>query len=202
VTGVDISNDMLQIASGVAAASPHRHRIHLSRQDVTALALPDATMDIAVSVQTLEFVDAFDSALREFFRVLRPGGRLLVVDTDWTALSWHSHNPAGLTRLVEAWTRATAWPSLPQRLPGALRHAGFVNVAASATAVVATELARDRYAAQQFDHMCAVIQEQGTLAAHDLQAIRDEQHQLSAAGDFYLCLVRTAVTANRPQVTD
>ena len=46
--------------------------------DVTALPFADATFDAAMSLDVLEHVPDFRAALREFARVLRPGGRLVL----------------------------------------------------------------------------------------------------------------------------
>ena len=46
--------------------------------DVTALPFADAAFDAAMSLDVLEHVPDFRAALREFARVLRPGGRLVL----------------------------------------------------------------------------------------------------------------------------
>ena len=47
-------------------------------QDVTRLGFADASLDVVASLDVLEHVPDFAAALREFARVLRPGGRLLL----------------------------------------------------------------------------------------------------------------------------
>jgi SAM-dependent methyltransferase len=46
--------------------------------DVTALAFPDGSFDAVLSLDVLEHVPDYRAALREFARVLRPGGRLVL----------------------------------------------------------------------------------------------------------------------------
>lgn len=43
-------------------------------EDLLALTYPDATFDLVITSDTLEHVPDIDRALREIFRVLRPGG--------------------------------------------------------------------------------------------------------------------------------
>lgn len=50
----------------------------IRREDVTALRFDDASLDAVASLDVLEHVPDFAAALREFARVLRPGGRLLL----------------------------------------------------------------------------------------------------------------------------
>lgn len=55
-------------------------------QDVTSLSFRDASMDAVVSLEVLEHVPDYPQALREFARVLRPGG-VLVLTVPFTAAS-------------------------------------------------------------------------------------------------------------------
>ncbi len=50
----------------------------IHREDVTALSFGDAQLDAVVTLDVLEHVPDFATALREFARVLRPGGTLVL----------------------------------------------------------------------------------------------------------------------------
>jgi len=76
VVGIDI--DAATVAHAAAAyATPRVRFVHAS---ATALPLPDASVDLVVSFETVEHVPAADQAamLREFARVLAPDGLLLL----------------------------------------------------------------------------------------------------------------------------
>ncbi len=79
VEGIDLSHQMLTVArsnlerAGVRNASV-RHG------DATNAPYPDASVDLVVIHQVLHFLDEPGRALAEAARVLRPGGRLVVVD--------------------------------------------------------------------------------------------------------------------------
>ena len=51
--------------------------------DATALEFSDETFDFVVAVQVYSFVPNVARALEEAARVLRKGGRLLVLESDW-----------------------------------------------------------------------------------------------------------------------
>ena len=52
--------------------------IPVRHEDVTALSLPSGSVDAVLSFEVLEHVPDYRAALREFLRVLRPGGSLLL----------------------------------------------------------------------------------------------------------------------------
>jgi SAM-dependent methyltransferase len=63
-----------------------------------------------------EYVQDATAALGEAFRVLRPGGRLLVLDTDWGSIVWHSGDAERMRRVLAAWEEHLVDPHPPPRL--------------------------------------------------------------------------------------
>jgi ubiquinone/menaquinone biosynthesis C-methylase UbiE/DNA-binding transcriptional ArsR family regulator len=77
VIAVDDSAAMLAAARKRLANSDN---VELRRGDITQLPVEDGELDVAVLHLVLPFVDEPRTALREVFRVLKPGGRVLIVD--------------------------------------------------------------------------------------------------------------------------
>jgi len=78
VIGVDLSDNAIEHAS-------HRYgsdSLKFQQADVTELPLEDHSVDVVVSFETLEHLHAQDDMLREFRRVLRPDGCLLISSPD------------------------------------------------------------------------------------------------------------------------
>lgn len=124
VHGADLSPAMLEIAAR-RALGPDAAPIQLSRQDVLELSLPDAAFDAAACTQVYEYVADMPAALAEARRVLAPGGRLLILDTDWDSIVWRSDDDARMSRVLSAWDEHLAHRDLPRRLPELLAGAGF-----------------------------------------------------------------------------
>jgi SAM-dependent methyltransferase len=74
VIGVDASPDML------ARARPKVPRAEFREGELTALPVEDASVDAAVCALALVHLTEIDGAMREFARVLRPGGKLVISD--------------------------------------------------------------------------------------------------------------------------
>jgi demethylmenaquinone methyltransferase/2-methoxy-6-polyprenyl-1,4-benzoquinol methylase len=80
VVGVDFSHEMLRYAQKKVVASGLSARVHLARGDATAMPLPDRMFDAAMVAFGIRNVVDTDRACREFHRVLRPGGRLAILE--------------------------------------------------------------------------------------------------------------------------
>lgn len=84
VVGIDASTSMLRDARErvKAAACP----VRFSVGDALALDEPDRSFDAARSERTLQWLTNPQSAVDELARVLKPGGRVSLIDTDWSTL--------------------------------------------------------------------------------------------------------------------
>ncbi len=77
--GLDLSLDMLALARARLDRSGLKH-CSVRQGDIYDLALPRDSFDVVIIHQVLHYLDDSARAIREAARVLRPGGRLLVVD--------------------------------------------------------------------------------------------------------------------------
>jgi len=122
VRGVDPSPAM----NAVAAAHCADHaQVGIDEGGAESLPYPDGSFDAVVSTQVYEYVADVAGALAEARRVLRPGGRVVVLDTDWDSVVWHAADRALHQRVMAAWEEHLAEPRLPRVLPGLLERAGF-----------------------------------------------------------------------------
>jgi demethylmenaquinone methyltransferase/2-methoxy-6-polyprenyl-1,4-benzoquinol methylase len=120
VVGVDFSEGMLAVGRAKVARSPLADRIELRHGDALDLPFAAGTFDAAASAFVMRNVADLDRALAEMARVVRPGGRLAILEL--------SHPRGPLRRvllfyvrrvlpLLGSWAReAYAW--LPRSLDG------------------------------------------------------------------------------------
>lgn len=78
VTGVDIAIDAVKHANG----RYQRENLQYLEGSCAAIPLPDHAVDLIVSFETIEHHDEHDAMMREFKRVLRPDGCLLISSPD------------------------------------------------------------------------------------------------------------------------
>ncbi len=124
VCGIDVSESMLAIARSRAEV-PGGATVALGPGDANHVPYPDGTFDAVVSTQVFEYVGDVAGALAEVRRVLRPGGRILLLDTDWDSVVWRSGDDDRMARVLAAFEHHAADPRLPRTLKGSLERAGF-----------------------------------------------------------------------------
>lgn len=127
VVGIDASTAMLTIASERSRAAPCHMRFSIG--SALALEEPDRSFDAARSERTLQWVADPQAAVNEMARVLRPGGRISLIDTDWSTLRLDVGDADVASRVRDAMRVERGRPSnVGSRLDELVRVAGFEDV--------------------------------------------------------------------------
>lgn len=79
--GIDLSQEMLKRAEQKGAAKPYAHKIAWQHASASELPFKDASFDCLTISFGIRNVEELDKGLSEFFRVLKKGGRLLILET-------------------------------------------------------------------------------------------------------------------------
>jgi demethylmenaquinone methyltransferase/2-methoxy-6-polyprenyl-1,4-benzoquinol methylase len=80
ITGVDISKGMLDVGVKKVAELQLDGRIRLSEGDSEALPFADASFDVVMCAYGVRNFENLEAGLREMQRVLRPGGKVVILE--------------------------------------------------------------------------------------------------------------------------
>lgn len=118
--GIDLSADMLAVARANLERAGAKN-CTVRQGDIYSLALPRDAFDVVVVHQVLHFLEDAPRALKEAARVLRPGGRLLVIDFAPHDLEFlreaHAHRRLGFApEIMENWLAQAGLDPVAHRL--------------------------------------------------------------------------------------
>lgn len=94
--------------------------------DAFALHLPDSSVDVVWCERVLQHLTQPERAVAEMVRVLRPGGRVALLDTDWATTVLHPGDPEITSALTSGALTSAANPYSGRRLVGQATAAGLV----------------------------------------------------------------------------
>ena len=166
----------------------------------TELKFADGSFDAAVSTQVYEYVADMPLALRELHRVLKPGGRVLILDTDWRSVVWHSSDNARMERVLRVWDDHLANPHLPATLGPLLQRAGFTIRRVEIVPMLSNHYQPATYAAGLMRTIHGFTRSNAArhgIEAQEVQAWYDDQQRLIAESAFFFSVNRYAFLATR-----
>jgi ubiquinone/menaquinone biosynthesis C-methylase UbiE len=80
IIGIDVSKEMLELATRQASSSKVNSRISYQEADVQKLPFKNDSMDFVVSTLSMHHLARPEEALGEIFRILKPRGQLFIFD--------------------------------------------------------------------------------------------------------------------------
>jgi arsenite methyltransferase len=145
VYGVDMTDEMLALARENQRDAGATN-VEFLKGSIEAIPLPDCSVDVIISNCVINLAADKDAALREAFRVLRPGGRFAVSD-----VVVHGDVPDEVRRNMELWVGCVAGALRDTEYTEKLTAAGFADVSVEPWREYSLEDARTFLAAGGLD---------------------------------------------------
>ena len=185
VCAIDISPDQVAAAQRRCAEFSW---VECRVADIAAPPYGEAEFDTVFAVQVLEYLADLDAGLRQIHRMLRPGGRLVIVATDWSSAVWHSGNAPRMQRVLTAWAPHTPCRDLPAILAARLRRTGMQPLRQTAIPILNTS-----YNPACFSYWVAQVIRQFVVSR---QSVTDQEGtewleefaKLEQSGAYFFCL--------------
>lgn len=195
VAALDLSGDMVDAARercrGLA-------QVTFGQGNVTALPMPPDSYDAVTCTQVLLYVEDVETALAQMVRVLRPGGRLAVLETDWRGVVMNSADPGLTDAVYRAWDDAVPSPNLPVRLEPLMRAAGLRDIRVTAIPLLNTEFDPGLFSVSSLDWLGSNAVRQGAVTQKESRRWREGLERLGREGEYFFCVNRFLFVGHKP----
>lgn len=192
VLGIDNSPEMLKAGEKRCANLP---QLELQLANASELPLADNSADAISGIQVLLYVPELTQALSEIYRVLKPGGRIALIETDWHGLLLNSRDAALTQRITSAWEQAVPNPQLAPVLGSMLRAGGFSALRIDAIPILNTNITPANFSAELLPWFADMAQQQGAASEEETNAWLHEMQQKAEQGDYFFCVNRFLFSA-------
>ncbi len=192
--GLDSSADMLAHAEARCGQLP---QVNLQRGSVDTLPFDAESFDALSCTQTLLYVEQLEQALREYHRVLKVGGRLAIIETDWGGAILNSPDLALTQAIFNSWSDVVANPYLPRRLTPLLRTAGFGAIRVEAIPVVNASYSDNSFSAGMLQGFAKSAQKQNIVSAAQAKSWQSDIKALAERDEYFFCVNRFLFSATK-----
>lgn len=191
--GVDINAEFVRRARARLEETDLADRVSYELLDGDRIPAPDASFDRVICKNVLEYVPDVTTTLGEMARVLRPGGLIHLIDSDWGFVIVEPWGKARVDRFFEGAAGAFKEPHVGRKLPAALTAGGFTDLEIQLRAGADTRGG----AMAVLTNMAAYIKHFDALPADEVDAMMQAAADAVERGEFLFVLPQFLVTATR-----
>ena len=193
VYGVDINARFVDDASSRAAAADN---VSFHLLDGDRIPLADSSLDRVLCKNVLEYVPNVRKTIHEFIRVLEPGGRVLLIDSDWRFVAVEPWGAQRTRQFFDAAAIAFKEPEIGRKLRALLLESGFAEVDVTVQAGVDTEGG----SLSVLRNMASYAREVDSGVDIDVDSMIEEAESAIANDRYLFCLPQFRVTGIKPSL--
>ncbi|MEM7195559.1 MAG: methyltransferase domain-containing protein, partial [Pseudomonadota bacterium] len=187
VVAMDLQAEMTDATQERCA---HLPQVSAQTGDVTALPFGDEEFDAVTCTQVLLYVENVELAISEMRRVLKPGGRIAILETDWQGVVMHSQFPDITDRIMTAWDQSVASPNLPRTILAKMSAAGFGGLNAKAIPLLNTTFTENSFSVSSLEWLGKVGYKAGAVTKEESLRWIQDQKELGEKNQYFFCVNR------------
>jgi arsenite methyltransferase len=194
ILALDPKPSMIEAARERCAEFP---QVEIKQGDITSIQAANDQFDLVTCTQVLLYVEDIDRALSEIYRVLKPGGRVAILETDWRGVVLNSSFPELTRTIIDAWDTTVASPNLPTKLTGLLLRKNFHSIQSEAIPLLNSEYSPDTYSANAVEWLPKAAYKRGVISSTQGKLWVEDLKQLGENGNYFFCVNRFLFVARK-----
>jgi arsenite methyltransferase len=194
-TGVDLSDAMTLMARNLCDGLANTK---FETANATKLPFDENAFDVVTATQCLSYINQIEVTLAEIYRVVKPGGRVVLIDTDWDTLVWNCTNQSLMNSIMRSYKSIYADAHLPRSFTNKLLDVGFKIVDRRSHTIVNWTHDLNTYAGLQIGFVSAIAQNDCSISEEDLQEWLRDLQEIENRGECFFSLNRYIFCAEKP----
>ena len=192
VSGIDQNSEMIRHANKRCESLRNTEFSEANAED---LPFPEESFDAACCTQVLLYVNDVAQVLSGIRRVLKPAGRIIIVETDWRGVVLNSDYDSITRKIFSAWDAAVPSPNLPVRLGQLLVDNGFCNVDVEPIPILNTEYTPSQFSHGMMNWITRNALKKGVITKEQSQKWLDDLDEKGKSGNYFFCVNRFLFSA-------
>ena len=165
--------------------------------DAGKLPVDDQTLDAVSCTQVLLYVKDVPNVLAEIKRILKPGGRLVIVETDWRGVVLSCADDTLTSKIFAAWDSTVPSPNLPIYLKPLLQKHGFSKIKVDTIPILNTEYSPSNFSHGMLNWISKNAENNGAINKEQRANWLDDLQKRGQSDSFFFCVNRFLFTAKQ-----
>ncbi len=187
VSGIDQNSEMIRHSN---KRCENLRNTEFSEAKADDLPFPKGSFDAVCCTQVLLYVKDVVQVISEIKRVLKPAGRIIVVETDWRGVVLNSDYDSITRKIFSAWDAAVPSPNLPVRLGPLLLNNGFYNLDVEPIPILNTEYTPSQFSYGMMNWITRNALKKGFITKDQSQKWLDDLDVKGESGTYFFCVNR------------
>jgi ubiquinone/menaquinone biosynthesis C-methylase UbiE len=195
ICGIEISEPFIELSKKRCS---HLSQVEIQNGDATSIPYGNDEFDVAVSIQVYEYIDDVDKCLIELYRILKPGGRALIMCTDWDTLIWNTENQERMQRILTTFETHCAEPRLPRKISPKLRDSGFNLIKHGVYTMLNPDYDDNTYSHGIIDFIVSYVSGKNGIKPKEAKSWADELREKGQHGGYFFSICRYFFVVSKP----
>ena len=187
VCGIDKNSEMISHAN---RRCEKLQNTEFSEANADDLPFKEESFDAACCTQVLLYVNDVAQVLSGIKRILRPTGRIIIVETDWRGVVINSDYDSITRKIFSAWDATVPSPNLPTLLSPLLVNTGFCNIDVEPIPILNTEYTPNQFSHGMINWITKNALKKGFITKEQSQKWLNDLDEKGESGNYFFCVNR------------